>query len=177
MSWVRGSSNPLDSRTRIWEQVVYLGSDIRENGECVVSHIGKGGELLQRALMSHCVDNQALRDQGEQSCAHWIGLLPVLPASPEYSCGHRTPSSKGIQVFEVGYCPSVSNLSTEASGVFQMTQGIWAWHQYWHLWKRASVPRGMHSAQRYNHLLWQINGMFPNVALYLEPNILTGHSQ
>lgn len=115
MSWFRGPSDPSDPKTRIWEQVVYLGSDFRENGECVEGQIGKGREPLQRLLMNHCVDKQALRDMGEQSCAHWIGLLPALPASPEYSCGHRMPSSKGIQMFEVGYLLSISDKPVHGS--------------------------------------------------------------
>lgn len=70
------------------------------------------------------------RDQGEQSCAYWIGLLPALPASLEHSCGHRMPSSKDIHVLEVGYRPYMNNLSTEAAGDFQVTEGLWVGHHY-----------------------------------------------
>lgn len=98
ISWFRGPSNPSGPKIRNCEQVVYLGGHSEENGECVGKSDRKGGEPLQSTNEVPAWVLGPSERPGEQSCAYWNALFPALPASSEHFCGHRTPSSKDIQV-------------------------------------------------------------------------------
>ena len=89
------------------------------------NQIAKGGEPFQRALMGSLPwETWALRETGWNHLLSLIGLGCSLHLQRLLNAFVATECLQAeVQVLEVGYHPYVSDLSMEAAGDLQVTEG------------------------------------------------------